>query len=36
MKQRINKNKRSYDGDRHGQFSVSQYTRNMEDNFILI
>ena len=34
--QRINKNKKSYNGDRHGQFSVSQYTKNMVGNFTLI
>jgi len=31
--QRINKNKRSYDGDRHGQFSVSQYTKKYGGQF---
>ena len=34
--QRKNKNKKSYKGDKSGQFSVSQYTKNMEVNFILI
>jgi len=31
--QRINKNKKSYDGDRHGQFSVSQYTKKYGGQF---
>ena len=31
--QRINKNKRSYDGDRQGQFSVSQYTKKYGGQF---
>ena len=31
--QRINKNKKSYNGDRHGQFSVSQYTRKYGGQF---
>ena len=32
-KQRINKNKKSYDGDRYGQFSVSQYTKKYGGQF---
>ena len=31
--QRINKNKKSYDGDRYGQFSVSQYTKKYGGQF---
>ena len=31
--QRINKNKKSYNGDRHGQFSVSQYTKKYGGQF---
>ena len=31
--QRINKNKKSYDGDRSGQFSVSQYTKKYGGQF---
>ena len=31
--QRINKNKKNYNGDRHGQFSVSQYTRKYGGQF---
>ena len=31
--QRINKNKKSYKGDRHGQFSVSQYTKKYGGQF---
>jgi len=31
--QRINKNKKSYNGDRYGQFSVSQYTKKYGGQF---
>ncbi len=31
--QRINKNKKSYNGDKHGQFSVSQYTKKYGGQF---
>jgi hypothetical protein len=31
--QRINKNKKSYDGDQYGQFSVSQYTKQYGGQF---
>jgi len=31
--QRINKNKKSYDGDQYGQFSVSQYTKKYGGQF---
>ena len=31
--QRINKNRKNYDGDRHGQFSVSQYTKKYGGQF---
>ena len=31
--QRINKNKKSYNGDRNGQFSVSQYTKKYGGQF---
>jgi len=31
--QRINKNKKSYDGDRYGQFSVGQYTKKYGGQF---